>query len=176
MNMKATSKVKLTVVGIGLGLAGSLLSVNLGSDFKFNSQSVSAQEVSTACPLPTDIAVTFLNSKCQAVTLTSAQTFYRYYSGDNNKYGRYLTTDSYKTNVEVIRNLALNQEWGNRATMKLAVTLPAGTTVYKGIVGPQNPSSCYPGGGQQTFIQNTRDPNIKWTEQGNMIVEDFSCP
>ncbi|QFS42594.1 hypothetical protein GXM_00067 [Nostoc sphaeroides CCNUC1] len=55
------------------------------------------------------------------------------------------------------------------------VTLPAGTTVYQGIVAPQTPNKCYPGGGQQTFIKDTRDPNIKWSEGENIVIKDFSC-
>jgi hypothetical protein len=58
----------------------------------------------------------------------------------------------------------------------VTVTLPAGTTVYQGIVAPQNPASCYPGGGQQTFIKDSRDPNIKWSEGESITVEPFSCP
>ncbi|BCL35265.1 hypothetical protein [Nostoc sp. MS1] len=141
----------------------------------FTTPRVIAQEVAASCPLPTEIAVTFLNSKCKEVTLKKPHTFYRYYSDSTNKYGRYLTRNLYKTNVEVIRNLALNQSWGNKATTILRVTLPAGTVVYQGIVAPQNPAQCYPGGGQQTFIKDTRDPNIKWVEGENLVVKDFTC-
>lgn len=172
--MKSASKIQLAALGIGLGVVGGLLSVNVSKNFQVNIPGVLAQETAN-CPLPSEIAATFLNSKCKAVTLETSQTFYRYYSGNNNKFGRYLTTESYTTNTEVIRKLALNQDWGNQATMKLEVTLPAGTVVYQGIVGPQVPAACYPGGGQQTFIQNTRDPGITWTEKGNMVVELFSC-
>ncbi|MBD2499773.1 hypothetical protein [Anabaena azotica] len=161
---------KFQSVSVTIGLSVLSLSTPL-----FSSPRVLAQEVAASCPLPTEIAITFLDSKCQAVTLEQPQTFYRYYSSSTNKYGRYLTTNQYKTNVEVIRNLALNQSWGNKATTMLKVTLPAGTVVYQGIVAPQNPSQCYPGGGQQTFIQDTRDPNIKWVEGENLIVEDFTC-
>lgn len=130
----------------------------------------------SSCPLPADIAVTFLASKCQAVVLETPRTYYRYYSTDKNKYGRYLTTDRYERNVDVIRNLALNQAWGNQATMMLTVTVPTGTTVYEGIVAPQDPPSCYVGGGQQTFIENTRDPNLVWSAGTPMQVETFQCP
>ncbi|MEH2268512.1 MAG: hypothetical protein V7K68_08795 [Nostoc sp.] len=46
----------------------------------------------------------------QHLQLEQPQTFYRYYSNSGNKIGRDLTTDKYKINVEVIKNLALNQE------------------------------------------------------------------
>lgn len=141
---------------------------------------VQAQETTTepvsSCPLSADIAVTFLESKCRAVVLTTPKTYYRYYSTDSNKYGRYLTSDRYERNVDVIKNLALNQAWGNQATMMLTVTVPVGTTVYEGIVAPQDPPSCYGGGGQQTFIQNTRDPNLVWSAGTPMQVEPFQCP
>ncbi|WP_414576014.1 hypothetical protein [Anabaena sp. CCY 9402-a] len=161
-------------VSIGLGVISNLLVVS--PNFTFNSTQVVAQEVTASCPLPSEIAVTFLDSKCEAVTLKQPQTFYRYYSSNDNKYGRYLTTGKYKKNVDVIRNLALNQAWGNQATIRLKVTVPAGTTVYQGIVAPQTPASCYPGGGQQTFIQDSKDPNIKWSEGKNIKVEEFTCP
>ncbi|GAB1544629.1 hypothetical protein NUACC21_73050 [Scytonema sp. NUACC21] len=161
---------KLPSVSLSIGLSVLSISTPLFSVLR-----VLAQEAATACPLPTEIAVTFLDSKCQEVTLKQPQTFYRYYSSSTNKYGRYLTTDQYKTNVEVIRNLALNQSWGNKATTMLKVTLPVGTVVYQGIVAPQNPSQCYPGGGQQTFIKDTKDPNIKWIEGENLVVKDFIC-
>jgi hypothetical protein len=137
-----------------------------------------SQEVTSSCPLSPDIAVTFLNSECQESQLKEPQTFYRYYSSNTNKYGRFLTTDKYQTNVEVIRNLALSQafEPPNKATMVETVTLPAGTIVYQGIVAPQNPKQCYPGGGEQTFIKNSTDPNIQWSEGKDLIVKDFSCP
>ncbi len=104
------------------------------------------------------------------------QTFFRYYHDDSNKKGRYLTTDQYQTNEEVIKNLALNQAWGNKAEKMLSITLPAGTTVYQGIVAPQIPASCYPGGGQQIFIEDSRNPNLFWTEGPDLTVQPFTCP
>jgi hypothetical protein len=163
-------------VSIGLSVVSNLFVVNALSIPLLNSPRVLAQEVAPSCPLAANIAVTFLESKCEAVKLKQPKTFYRYYSSDENKYGRYLTTDKYKTNVEVIRNLALNQAWGNKATIRLKVTLPAGTTVYQGIVAPQTPAQCYPGGGQQTFIEDSKDPNIKWSEGKNITVKEFVCP
>ncbi len=163
-------------VGIGLSIISNLFSVAPLPSAQFNSSRVLAQDATTSCPLPAAIAVTFLDSKCQEVKLTEKKTFYRYYSSNDNKYGRYLTTDKYKTNVQVIRRLALNQEWGNKATTILQVTLPAGTTIYQGIVAPQTPAKCYPGGGQQTFIQDSKDPNIKWVEGENLVIKSFSCP
>jgi hypothetical protein len=136
----------------------------------------SAPTATTACPLPANVAVTFLESKCTRVVLKEPTTFYRYFSSDSNRYGRYLTADRLTVNTEVIRSLALNQEWGNQATRSLSVTVPAGTAVYQGVVAPQTPSSCYPGGGQQTFIENSKDPQITWVEGPPLTVQPFSCP
>ncbi|MHC5859481.1 hypothetical protein [Nostoc sp.] len=166
-------KFKSASVCVGL----SLLSFSVSSLPHFvNSPRVLAQDVSASCPLEYEVAITFLNSKCQEVKIEQPQTFYRYYSNSGNKYGRYLTADKYKTNVEVIKNLALNQAWGNQATRIETITLPAGTITYQGIVGPQAPAECYPGGGQQTFIKDSKDPNIKWSDGENIVVEKFSCP
>lgn len=167
---------KSAAISLSLVLFGSLSAVALSLPFQNSAQKVLAQEVSPSCPLPVAIAITFLDSKCKKVKLLMPQTFFRYYSSETNRKGRYLTTDQYQTNVEVIRNLALNQAWGNKAEKMLAVTLPAGTTVYQGIVAPQNPSSCYPGGGQQTFIEDSKDPNLSWAEGPTLTLQPLSCP
>ena len=135
-----------------------------------------AAELAPNCPLPVNLAATFLESKCTKTVLTTPQTFYRHFSNDSNRYGRYLTTDRFSVNADVIRALALNQEWGNQATRTLMVTLPAGTVVFQGVVAPQTPSACYPGGGQQTFIENSKDPQIVWVEGPPLTVKPFSCP
>lgn len=128
------------------------------------------------CPLPVSVAVTFLDSKCTKSVLSQPTAFYRYHSNDGNRYGRYLTTDRLTVNTDVIRSLALHQDWGNQATKSLTVTLPAGTVIYQGVVAPQTPSSCYPGGGQQIFIENSKDPQIVWAEAHAMTVKPFACP
>ena len=127
------------------------------------------------CPLPVTIAATFKDSTCTKTTLPAAQTFYRYFHSPQNRYGRYLTTDRFGTNVDAISKLALHQDWGNRAERELSVTLPAGTVVYQGVVGPQTPASCYPGGAQQTFIENSKDPAIVWTDGPALTLLPFQC-
>ncbi|MEB3292617.1 MAG: hypothetical protein VKJ24_05620 [Synechococcales bacterium] len=163
-------------VSLSLVTFGSLLAVTLAPPLEINRQRVFAQEVESPCPLPAEIAATFLDSKCKKVKLLMPQTFFRYYSNETNKKGRYLTTDQYQTNVDVIKNLALNQAWGNKAEKMLSITLPAGTIVYQGIVAPQNPTSCYLGGGQQTFIEDSKDPNLFWTEGPSLTLQPFTCP
>jgi len=167
-------KIKSIVTSFSMGLVGSVFVGHLLSHSAANGDKVFAQ--TAACPLPADIAVTFLNSECKEVKLDTNRDFYRYFGGTVSKYGRYLTSDQYTNNVEAIQKLALDQKWGNLATTKVTVTLPSGTTVYKGIAAPQNPASCYPGGAQQTFIKDSKDPNIKWSDGQAIAVKPFSCP
>lgn len=135
-----------------------------------------APATATACPLPPEIAATFLESKCTRSTLAAPTTFYRYHSTDSNRKGRYLTTDHHTESSQAIRQLALHQNWGNQARRQITVTLPAGTVVYQGTVAPQVPSACYPGGGQQTFIENSKDPAIVWSDGPELTWQPFSCP
>ncbi len=169
-------KINSIAVSLRLAVFGSLLAVTLSQPLEINRQRVFAQEVPSLCPLPKDIAVTFLDSKCKKVKLLMPQTFFRYYSNETNKKGRYLTTEQYQTNVDVIKNLALKQEWGNKAEKMMSLTLPAGAIIYEGIVAPQTPISCYSGGGRQTFIEDSKDLNLFWTEGPVLTLQSFKCP
>ncbi|CCI22171.1 hypothetical protein MICAG_1650012 [Microcystis aeruginosa PCC 9808] len=42
-------------------------------------------------------------------------------------------------------------------------------------VAPHNPADYYPGGGQQTFIKDSRDANIQWGEGRAITVTSLSC-
>ncbi len=167
-------KISKILVGITLCLLITFFGVNWNSFSLF----VQAEEMSYDCNLPEEIAITFLEGKCTEKALEEPITFYRYYTLNDDgtekyKFGRYLTTDKFDNNGEVIIKLALDQDWGNKANLIETVTLPEGTTVYQGITGPQNPPDCYPGGGQQTFIVDSRDPDIIWSE-GEKIEETYS--
>ncbi|ACK69251.1 conserved hypothetical protein [Gloeothece citriformis PCC 7424] len=164
--------ISLSILFWFTGLIFTAQGINILNQPKAYAQDV---EVKVLCNLPQEIAITFLNSECQEITLTEPTVYYRYYSGDNNRYGRYLTSERYERNIDIISKLALNQAWGNGATKMLLVTLPAGTVVYEGIVAPQNPDTCYPGGGKQTFIIDSRVPEIIWAEGTPINVEDFLC-
>lgn len=171
----------MALVSLGSLSSASIAQVNLSNQSSLTSQpALQAQTTTTdpapSCALEASIAVTFLGSRCQEIVLTAPKTYYRYYSTDRNQRGRYLTTDLYDRNVDVIRNLALNQSWGNAATMRIMVTVPSGTTVYEGIVAPQEPASCYTGGGQQTFIRDSTNPALLWSSGTPMQVEPFQCP
>lgn len=173
---KSNMKIKSVAVSLSLVMFVGLSALILAQTLDLNRQIVFAEEARSSCPLPENIAVTFLDSQCEQVELLMPQTFFRYYDNNDNQKGRYLTTDQYHTNVAAITNLALNQDWGNKAEKMLSITLPAGTTVYQGVVAPQNPASCYPGGGQQTFIEDSRDPNLFWTEGPTITKQTFTCP
>jgi hypothetical protein len=168
---------------IGLGVIASLCLVSSSTYIGFNLPIAHAIEPAK-CPLTDDpdpniqaVAITFLNSKCKEEKLDKTSTYYRYYSSDQNKYGRYLTTNIYKTNVEAIKHLALDQKWTNpnNPTFIETVVLPAGTTIYKGITGPQNPPACYPGGGTQIFIKDSRSSAIQWNKLGDLTVKELLC-
>ncbi len=169
-------KISKILVGITLCLLITFLGVKWDSFSLF----AQAEEMSYDCNLPEEIAITFLEGNCTERTLEEPEIFYRYYTLNEDgtekyKYGRYLTTDKFDNNTEVIVKLALDQDWGNKANLIETVTLPEGTTVYQGITGPQNPPDCYPGGGQQTFIVDSRDPDIIWSEGQEIEVTIFNC-
>lgn len=170
---KATRSTAMAVIRAGLLTA--LTAQALGLIQPTRAQPSSSQ-LAPNCPLPIHLAATFLASTCSKKVLTQPQTFYRYFSNETNRYGRYLTTDRLTVNTDAIRSLAFKQNWGNRAERSLRVTLPAGTTVFQGVVAPQPPRSCYPGGGEQTFIENSNDPQILWVEGPAMKLSPFFCP
>ena len=106
------------------------------------------------CAAPADTANTFQESKCASVTLLYDLKLTRVFSNDRALQGRYLTTTCLLTPRYAIRKLALKREWGNRATKLVEVTVPAGTTIYIGIARFQDPPALYPGGAQQTVVED----------------------
>jgi hypothetical protein len=104
------------------------------------------------CPAPLKYVDTFQKAKCVEVTLRYDLKLTRVFSNDNASRGTYFTTTCLVSPRYAIRKLALKQEWGNRATKMVEVTVPAGTTIYIGIAAFQNPEILYPGGAQQTVV------------------------
>jgi hypothetical protein len=115
-----------------------------------------AQDVNNGsqCPAPSRYVETFQDSKCVAVTLTYALKLTRVFSDDRSKQGHYFTTTPLLSSSYAIRRLALKKEWGNSARRQADATIPTGTTIYIGIVAPQQPPELYPGGAQQTVIED----------------------
>ena len=106
------------------------------------------------CPAPSTYVATFQDSRCVAITLQYELKLVRVFSNDASKEGHYLSTTPPLSRSYAIRRLALKREWGNRATKQVEATIPAGTTIYIGIAAPQDPSTLYPGGAQQTVVED----------------------
>lgn len=70
-------KIKSIAASLSLGVFSSLLAVTLSPPLEINRQRVSAQEATSLCPLPDNIAITFQGAKCKKVTLQMPQTFFR---------------------------------------------------------------------------------------------------
>lgn len=117
-------------------------------------QSANNEPVNPQCPAPATYVATFLESRCVAVTLRYELKLIRVFSNDGAKQGHYLSTTRPLSSSYAIRRLALKQEWGNRATKQVEATVPVGTTIYIGIAAPQDPQVLYPGGAQQTVVED----------------------
>jgi hypothetical protein len=114
---------------------------------------------------------TFTNAQVTETVLAQPTTYYRAFSDpvdnvppvvENNYKGSYLSTQDSFSSSAVIQELALDQSWyhPNLATMKVNVTVPAGTTAYvgtvapilQGVYSPEPIASLYPGGVNQTVV------------------------
>lgn len=121
------------------------------------------------CAAPDKYVNTFQKSKCVEVTLRYDLKLMRVFSNDNARVGTYFTTTCLISPRYAIRKLALKQEWGNRATKIVEVTVPAGTKIYVGIAAFQNPETLYPGGAQQTVVVDL--DNVVWGTPKRFIRE-----
>ena len=114
---------------------------------------------------------TFTGAQVTVSVLSQATTYYRTFSDpvnnvppvvENNYKGAYLSTQDSFDSSGAIQQLALDQSWyhPNLATMKVNVTVPAGTTIYvgtvapiyQGVYSPEPIPSLYPGGVNQTVV------------------------
>src|SRR5262245_61468624 len=119
-----------------------------------HAQNANNVPVSVKCPAPSQYVATFQDSICVAVSLRYDLKLTRVFSEDRSKQGHYLTTTPLLSRSYAIRRLALKREWGNLATKQAEATVPMGTTIYIGIVAPQDPQALYPGGAQQTVVED----------------------
>ena len=126
---------------------------------------------------------TFSGAQVTMNVLGQATTYYRTFSDpvnnvppvvENNYKGAYLSTQNSFDSTVAIQQLALDQSWyhPNLATMKVNVTVPAGTTIYvgtvapiyQGVYSPERIPTLYPGGVNQTVVlsRNTTysDPRL----------------
>ncbi len=112
----------------------------------------------------------FAGYQCTLETLAQNIIFYRYYSfpaaPEINK-NRYLTTNFFELNSDVIIGLALypfppNPQFQNFAYYREQVSVLAGTDLYVGLAGPQPSTdigSCYAGGATQYFFAGANVSN-----------------
>ena len=77
--------------------------------------------------------------------------------------GMFLTKQYFTSSEMAIRMLALSPKiTPNKATHIVAVIVPAGTVVARGLTAPQSPEQKYSGRGSQVLIANPKDPRIIW--------------
>ena len=98
------------------------------------------------CKLPDDIAKTFEGGHYETETLTSSETLYRVYSDEKRQLGMYWT-DIPPSPDSVRQELALPPQ--NAATDIVTIEVPAGTTIHKGVAGP---NFGHLGGGSQVVV------------------------
>ena len=106
-------------------------------------------------PLDMKTASSFRSSSYTKVVLSEDTTFYRIWGGDEKKVGKYMTRTPQYGGMQSQIDLALNPDWNNTATYITRVTVPKGTTIYEGVVGPQiinGGAGQLIGGGNQVYI------------------------
>lgn len=131
-----------------------------------------AQPPQVETPLSIEDAATFANLQYNQVVTTSTLVLHRNFSSASNRYGRFMSTDLFRSPAQAVRKLALDQSWygTNQAWYVEDVTLPAGVLVYVGRVAPiyqgifrrEPVPSAYPGMAVQYLVANTRAPGIIW--------------
>ncbi|MDR3618343.1 MAG: hypothetical protein P4L85_03260 [Paludisphaera borealis] len=131
-----------------------------------------AQLPNVPSPLGISDASTFANLQYRQIETTSPLVLHRNFSSSSNRFGRFLSADTFKSPTDAVRRLALDQSWygTNQAYFVEDVTVPANSKVYVGRVAPifqgifqrEAKPSLYPGMASQYLILNTRDPGIVW--------------
>lgn len=99
------------------------------------------------------VTSTFRSGTYTQEVTTAPKTFYRVQPyAHNPKYppGRYYISHKPTSGTQEIINSALKANWGNNGKYMMEIKVPAGTTYYRGLAGPQQPMT---GGGEQIFIE-----------------------
>ena len=107
-------------------------------------------------PLPESLVDTFRSGTYDEVILQSDTTLYRVYGGTAGKLGSFWTRTVPTGPLQAQIDLALKSEWGNTAENVVTINVPAGTTIFEGIVASQGNGLL--GGANQVIIQNV-NPN-----------------
>ena len=106
---------------------------------------------------------TFMERRFTPERLQEDRVFYRVFSDPARMKGGFLTEQYFQSSSMAIKMLALSPEvTGNKATHIVAVVVPAGTIIARGLAAPQDPRDKYPGGGSQVMIPMPQDPRIQW--------------
>jgi RHS repeat-associated protein len=88
-------------------------------------------------PLPSNLADTFRSGTYTEMVTTEPITLYRAYTEGAHPLGNFWSRDVSMGPMQTQMDSALNPAWGNQATAVSSIQVPAGTTFYEGIVGPQ---------------------------------------
>ena len=123
-------------------------------------------------PLSIQDAATFDKLQYRQVETTAPILLHRNFSSASNRYGRFMSTETFASPTEAVRRLALDQSWfnPNPAWYVEDVSIPTGQTIYvgrvaaiyQGIFRREPAPSLYPGGAPQYIVANTRAPGIVW--------------
>jgi RHS repeat-associated protein len=104
---------------------------------------------------PNSAASTFRSGSYTERVLEKPIVVYRAHGGRAGPVGQFMTSVKPTGPTQAILDSALNPDWRNTATAVHQFTLPAGTTIYEGVAGPQvingGAGSLY-GGGPQIFV------------------------
>jgi len=88
-------------------------------------------------PLPLDLVDTFRSGTYTEMVTKEPITLYRAYTQGASPVGGFWSRDIPMGPMQTQMDSALNPAWGNQATAVSKIEVPAGTTFFEGIVGPQ---------------------------------------
>lgn len=107
-------------------------------------------------PLSDDIADTFRSGTYTAKTVDEPTTLYRVTSDSGNKTGSYWTRVEPQGPLQSVIDSAIDQNWGNTASLVVKIEVPSGTRIYEGASAAQRGLV---GGGNQIYIPKV---DSKW--------------
>jgi hypothetical protein len=122
-------------------------------------------------PLPYSTGNTFALGRYRAKKLHQTAVYHRNFGDATNVYGKYVTTALFPNSAVAIRRSALDQTFqgANTAFYVEDVKVPKGHYVFVGRVAPIDQGvlkprdTLYPGLGSQVVLDNSRAPDIKFT-------------
>ncbi len=121
--------------------------------------------------LPLEVQNSFSGGTFKEKKIKEETTYYRVYGGQTVKKGGYMSQTPQYGGLQSQIDLALNPEWGNKASSIVAIKVPKGTVVYEGKAALQKfnrNTSLLLGGGNQVYI-----PEV---DEGWFEKQDMSAP